>query len=159
MVGLGAEGKTSILYQMKMDELVKTIPTTGFNVDQVDYKELRFTIWDIGGQDKIRILWKHYYQNSDDIIFVVDSNDKERFELVRETLMLYLNEEELKDVDLLVFANKQDLNGAASPSEITNALELGKLKNIKWLFQGSSALTGQSLKEGLDWLSQALKKN
>ena len=156
MVGLDAAGKTSILYQMKMAELVKTIPTIGFNVEQLDYKGLRFTIWDVGGQDKIRVLWKHYYQNSDGIIFVVDSNDKERFEIVRETLLLCLNEEELKDAALLVFANKQDLNGAASPSELTKVLELGNLKNRKWLVQGSSALTGQGLKEGLDWLANAL---
>ena len=156
MVGLDAAGKTSILYQMKMAELVKTIPTIGFNVEQLDYKGLRFTIWDVGGQDKIRILWKHYYQNSDGIIFVVDSNDKERFEQVRETLLLCLSEEELKDAALLVFANKQDLNGATSPNELTNILEMGNLKKRKWLVQGSSAVSGQGLKEGLDWLANAL---
>ena len=156
MVGLDAAGKTSILYQMKMAELVKTIPTIGFNVEQLDYKGLRFTIWDVGGQDKIRVLWKHYYQNTDGIIFVVDSNDKERLEQVRETLALCLIEEELKDAALLIFANKQDLNGALAPNELTNALEMGNLKNRKWLVQGSSALTGQGLKEGLDWLANAL---
>ena len=76
MIGLDAAGKTSILYQLKMAELVKTIPTIGFNVEMLDYKGLRLTIWDVGGQDKIRILWKHYYQNTDGILFVVDSNDK-----------------------------------------------------------------------------------
>ena len=158
MVGLDAAGKTSILYQLKMSELVKTIPTIGFNVEQLDYKGLRFTIWDIGGQDKIRILWKHYYQNTDGIIFVVDSNDKERFETVREVLSLCLIEEELKGAALLVFANKQDLNGAASPNELTNALEMRKINNRKWLVQGSSAMNGQGLKEGLDWLASILLK-
>ena len=158
MIGLDAAGKTSILYQMKMAELVKTIPTIGFNVEQLDYKGLRFTIWDVGGQDKIRILWKHYYQNSDGIIFVIDSNDKERFETVRETLLLCLNEEELKDAALLIFANKQDINGAVSPSELTKILEMEKIRNRKWLVQGSSAISGQGLKEGLDWLANALLK-
>ena len=132
MIGLDAAGKTSILYQMKMAELVKTIPTIGFNVEQLDYKGLRFTIWDVGGQDKIRMLWKHYYQNSDGIIFVIDSNDKERFETVRETLLLCLNEEELKDAALLIFANKQDINGAVSPSELTKILEMEKIHNEKY---------------------------
>ena len=158
MIGLDAAGKTSILYQMKMAELVKTIPTIGFNVELVDYKGLRFTIWDVGGQDKIRILWKHYYQNTDGIIFVVDSNDKERLEKVRETLALCLIEEELKDAALLVFANKQDLNGAVSPNALTDILEMGKINNRRWLVQGSSALNGQGLKEGLDWLATVLLK-
>ena len=158
MIGLDAAGKTSILYQMKMAELVKTIPTIGFNVEQLDYKGLRFTIWDVGGQDKIRMLWKHYYQNSDGIIFVVDSNDKERFETVRETLLLCLNEEELKEAALLIFANKQDINGAAAPNELTKILEMEKIHNRKWLVQGNSAISGQGLKEGLDWLANALLK-
>ena len=129
MIGLDAAGKTSILYQLKMAELVKTIPTIGFNVEMLDYKGLKLTIWDVGGQDKIRILWKHYYQNTDGIIFVVDSNDKERLEKVRETLALCLIEEELKDAALLIFANKQDLNGAVSPNELTEILEMGKINN------------------------------
>ena len=158
MIGLDAAGKTSILYQLKMAELVKTIPTIGFNVEMLDYKGLKLTIWDVGGQDKIRILWKHYYQNTDGIIFVVDSNDKERFEQVKETLALCLIEEELKDAALLIFANKQDLNGAISPNELTNILEMGKINNRKWLVQGSSATSGQGLKEGLDWLATALLK-
>ena len=78
MVGLDAAGKTTILYQLKMGETVKTIPTIGFNVETLDYKGLNFTVWDVGGQDKIRVLWKHYYQNTDGLIFVVDSNDGER---------------------------------------------------------------------------------
>ena len=158
MIGLDAAGKTSILYQLKMAELVKTIPTIGFNVEMLDYKGLKLTIWDVGGQDKIRILWKHYYQNTDGIIFVVDSNDKERLEKVRETLALCLIEEELKDAALLIFANKQDLNGAVSPNELTEILEMGKINNRRWLVQGSSATTGQGLKEGLDWLANILLK-
>jgi small GTP-binding protein len=158
MIGLDAAGKTSILYQLKMAELVKTIPTIGFNVEMLDYKGLKLTIWDVGGQDKIRILWKHYYQNTDGIIFVVDSNDKERLEKVRETLALCLIEEELKDAALLIFANKQDLNGAVSPNELTEILEMGKINNRRWLVQGSSATSGQGLKEGLDWLANALLK-
>ena len=83
MVGLDAAGKTTILYQLKMGETVKTIPTIGFNVETLDYKGLNFTVWDVGGQDKIRVLWKHYYQNTDGLIFVVDSNDRERIEDAR----------------------------------------------------------------------------
>merc|ERR1711907_45124 len=78
MVGLDAAGKTTILYKLKLGEVVTTIPTIGFNVETVEYKNISFTVWDVGGQDKIRPLWRHYYQNTQGIIFVVDSNDRER---------------------------------------------------------------------------------
>ena len=72
-VGLDAAGKTTILYKLKLGEVVTTIPTIGFNVETVEYKNISFTVWDVGGQDKIRPLWRHYYQNTQGIIFVVDS--------------------------------------------------------------------------------------
>ena len=50
----------------------------GFNVETVEYKNISFTVWDVGGQDKIRPLWRHYFQNTQGLIFVVDSNDRER---------------------------------------------------------------------------------
>merc|ERR1712232_851476 len=78
MVGLDAAGKTTILYKLKLGEIVTTIPTIGFNVETVEYKNISFTVWDVGGQDKIRALWRHYYQNTQGVIFVVDSNDRDR---------------------------------------------------------------------------------
>lgn len=81
----------------------------GFNVETVEYKNIQFTVWDVGGQDKIRPLWRHYFQNTQGIIFVVDSNDRDRIVEAREELQRMLNEDELRDAILLVFANKQDL--------------------------------------------------
>ncbi len=57
MVGLDANGKTMLLYKLQLGDAVTTIPTIGFNVEKVLYKKLDMTIWDIGGQDKIRCLW------------------------------------------------------------------------------------------------------
>ncbi|XP_067880853.1 ADP-ribosylation factor 1-like 2 isoform X1 [Heterodontus francisci] len=108
MVGLDAAGKTTILYKLKLGEIVTTIPTIGFNVETVEYKNISFTVWDVGGQDKIRPLWRHYFQNTQGLIFVVDSNDRERVTEAREELMRMLTEDELKDAVLLVFANKQE---------------------------------------------------
>ena len=158
MVGLDAAGKTTILYQLKMNETVKTIPTIGFNVETLDYKGLNFTVWDVGGQDKIRVLWKHYYQNTDGLIFVVDSNDKDRVEDAAEELKKMLAEEELKDCVVLVMANKQDLKDAMTPNDVTEKLGLSQLKGRQWLVQGTSATTGQGLKEGLDWMAGVLLK-
>ena len=75
----------------------------------MEYKNIQFTVWDVGGQDKIRPLWRHYFQNTQGIIFVVDSNDRDRVVEAREELQRMLNEDELRDALLLVFANKQDL--------------------------------------------------
>jgi len=83
MLGLDAAGKTTILYKLKLGEVVSSVPTIGFNVECLEYKNIKFTVWDVGGQDKIRLLWKHYYQNTNGLIFVVDSLDKERIDLAK----------------------------------------------------------------------------
>merc|ERR1712231_9142 len=120
MVGLDAAGKATILYKLKLGEIVTTIPTIGFNVETVEYKNISFTVWDVGGQDKIRPLWRHYYQNTQGVIFVVDSNDRDRVGEARDELHRMLNDDELREAVLLVFANKQDLPNAMSASEVTD---------------------------------------
>jgi hypothetical protein len=86
MVGLDAAGKTTILYKLKLGEVVTTIPTIGFNVEAIEYGNLTLTVWDIGGQDKIRPLWRHYYSDTQGVIFVVDANDTERFGMAKDEL-------------------------------------------------------------------------
>jgi len=156
MVGLDAAGKTTILYKLKLGEIVTTIPTIGFNVETVEYKNINFNVWDVGGQDKIRPLWRHYFQNTQGLIFVVDSNDRERVKEARAELEKMLSEDELRDAALLVFANKQDLPNAMSVAELTDKLGLHALKR-KWFIQAACATTGDGLYEGLDWLSNSLK--
>jgi small GTP-binding protein len=158
MVGLDSAGKTTILYKLKLGEIVTTIPTIGFNVETIDYKNINFTVWDIGGQDKIRPLWKHYYQNTQGLIFVVDSNDRERMEENSEELQKLLQENELRDAAVLILANKQDLPNAMSVSEMTSKLKLHDITNRKWYIQSTCAITEDGLFEGLDWLSNSLTK-
>ncbi|MBA0668094.1 hypothetical protein Goklo_001058, partial [Gossypium klotzschianum] len=157
MVGLDAAGKTTILYKLKLGEIVTTIPTIGFNVETVEYKNISFTVWDVGGQDKIRPLWRHYFQNTQGLIFVVDSNDRDRVVEARDELHRMLNEvpDELRDAVLLVFANKQDLPNAMNAAEITDKLGLHSLRQRHWynLFPSTCATSGEGLYEGLDWLS------
>merc|ERR1712070_963212 len=97
MVGLDAAGKTTILYKLKLGEVITTIPTVGFNVEEVQYKNINFTVWDVGGQDKIRRLWRYYYQNTQGVIFVVDSNDRDRIEDAKDELTQILGEDEMRD--------------------------------------------------------------
>ncbi|UQC79961.1 ADP-ribosylation factor [Colletotrichum lupini] len=158
MVGLDAAGKTTILYKLKLGEIVTTIPTIGFNVETVEYKNIQFTVWDVGGQDKIRPLWRHYFQNTQGIIFVVDSNDRDRIVEAREELQRMLNEDELRDAILLVFANKQDLPNAMNAAEITDKLGLHSLRQRAWYIQSTCATSGDGLYEGLEWLATTLRK-
>uniref|UniRef100_A0A0E0Q5P8 ADP-ribosylation factor n=1 Tax=Oryza rufipogon TaxID=4529 RepID=A0A0E0Q5P8_ORYRU len=144
---------TTILYKLKLGEIVTTIPTIGFNVETVEYKNISFTVWDVGGQDKIRPLWRHYFQNTQGLIFVVDSNDRDRVVEARDELHRMLNEDELRDAVLLVFANKQDLPNAMNAAEITDKLGLHSLRQRHWYIQSTCATTGEGLYEGLDWLS------
>ena len=152
MLGFEAAGKASILYQMKIGKLTESIRTIDYNYKVIDYKGLNITFLDY--YDHFRV--KLFYEISDGIIFVVDSNEKETFEIARDILLECLNDERLKDAAFLIFANKQDLNGAISPIELTKILEIEKIKNRKWFVQGSSAVSGQGIKEGLDWLTDTL---
>lgn len=158
MVGLDAAGKTTILYKLKLGEIVTTIPTIGFNVETVDYKNISFTVWDVGGQDKIRPLWRHYFANTQGLIFVVDSNDRERINEAADELHRMVGEDELKDAIVLVFANKQDLPNALSASALTEKLKLNDIKGRPWYIQTCCATEGTGLYEGLDWLSNELGK-
>jgi len=156
MLGLDAAGKTTILYKMKLGEVVTTIPTVGFNVEILEYRNLSFTVWDIGGQDRIRPLWRHYYMGTHGLVFVVDSNDRDHIEDAREELMKVLSEPEMLDAVLLVFANKQDLPNSMSASEVTEKLGLQSLCHRQWFIQGACATADQGLHEGMDWLSRTL---
>ena len=135
MIGLDNAGKTTVLYKLKLGEVVTTLPTIGFNVETVEYKSISFTVWDVGGQDKIRPLWRHYFQNTEGLIFVVDSNDRERIAEARDELNRMLAEDELREAVLLVFANKQDLPHAMNPAEITDKLGLHNMRNRNWYIQ------------------------
>uniref|UniRef100_A0A286XZH0 Uncharacterized protein n=1 Tax=Cavia porcellus TaxID=10141 RepID=A0A286XZH0_CAVPO len=148
MVGLDAAGKTTILYKLKLGEIVTTIPTIGFNVETVEYKNISFTVWDnTQGKD-----WNC-------LIFVVDSNDRERVNEAREELTRMLAEDELRDAVLLVFVNKQDLPNAMNAAEITDKLGLHSLRQKNWYIQATCATSGDGLYEGLDWLSNQLKNH
>jgi len=157
ILGLDGAGKTTILYRLQVGEVVTTIPTIGFNVETVTYKNLKFQVWDLGGQTSIRPYWRCYYSNTDAVIYVVDSVDRERMGISKQELLSMLDEEELKNALLLVFANKQDMEQAMQPSEIALELGLAALKNRKWQIFKTSALKDIGLKEGMEWLCEALK--
>ncbi|KAG6472859.1 hypothetical protein ZIOFF_070337 [Zingiber officinale] len=158
MLGLDAAGKTTILYKLHIGEVLSTVPTIGFNVEKVQYKNVVFTVWDVGGQEKLRPLWRHYFSNTDALIYVVDSLDRERIGKAREEFQTIIRDPFMLNSVILVFANKQDLKGAMTPMEVSEGLGLYDLRNRTWHIQGTCALAGDGLYEGLDWLVTALKE-
>jgi len=155
MVGLDAAGKTTILYKLRLGEIVTTIPTIGFNVETVQYKNVSFTVWDIGGQHKIRPLWRHYYSGVDCVIFVVDGSDRDRIHEAKEELDAILDAQDLRESALLIYNNKQDLPNAMTATELIDKLELNRHgATRKWLVQPANARTGDGLYEGLEWVQQ-----
>ena len=156
MLGLDGAGKTTILYKLKVGEVVCTIPTIGFNVETVEYRDVTFTVWDVGGQDKIRKLWRHYYTGTHGIIFVVDCNDRHRIDTAREELGFIMDADEMRGAALLVYANKQDLPGAMNTTEVAEKLGLHGVRDREWYIQATCGVSGDGLYEGLNWLGDAV---
>jgi ADP-ribosylation factor 1/2 len=147
LLGLDNAGKTCILYKLKLNETITTIPTIGFNVETVTpYKGITFTVWDVGGQDKIRRLWRYYFQNTDGLFFVIDSADSSRMDESAEELHAILEDDCMRDVPVVLMANKQDLPNALSCSQIIKKLKLDKIKN-KWFINATNGLNGDGLFE------------
>ncbi|PHT42525.1 ADP-ribosylation factor-like protein 2 [Capsicum baccatum] len=112
-------------------------------------------IWDVGGQKTIRSYWRNYFEQTDGLVWVVDSSDLRRLDDCRYELHNLLKEERLSGASLLIFANKQDIKGALSPDEIAKVLNLEAMDNSRhWRIVGCSAYTGDGILEGFDWLVQ-----
>ncbi|XP_020784365.1 ADP-ribosylation factor-like protein 14 [Boleophthalmus pectinirostris] len=151
MLGLDGSGKTTLLYKLKFNESVWTVQTVGFNVESLDTdrSSLALTLWDIGGQRKMRPYWKHFYPDAAGVLFVVDSSDQKRLEEARKELHRALRYESLRGIPLVVLANKQELAGAQSAGALCEKLELrGVCEGRAWFIQPCSAATGMGLQEG-----------
>ena len=155
VLGLDSAGKTTMAYALT-SKVEMSIPTIGFNVAQAEVKTqmnvVNMTCWDVGGRDKLRPLWRHFYQNQDAIIFVVDCQDFDRIDEVEREIRQAVQEDMLIGKPLLIYANKQDLPGAMSSQELIEKLGLHGIRDRKWHVQESTMTTKQGLYEGLDWL-------
>uniref|UniRef100_A0A4W5JHW6 ADP-ribosylation factor-like protein 1 n=1 Tax=Hucho hucho TaxID=62062 RepID=A0A4W5JHW6_9TELE len=159
ILGLDGAGKTTILYRLQVGEVVTTIPIT-INLQYYTFSDLPFSffsVWDLGGQTSIRPYWRCYYSNTDAVIYVVDSSDRDRMGISKSELVAMLEEEELKKAILVVFANKQDMEQAMTPTEVANSLGLPALKDRKWQIFKTSATKGTGLDEAMEWLVESLK--
>ena len=103
-LGLDNAGKSTILFQLKDNQFKDTVPTVGLNVEQIKYRGLNYTLWDVSGQ--ATRLWKHYFDKINAIIFVVDSSDRDRIPKAQEELHKVIQDGDLNNVPILIFANK-----------------------------------------------------
>lgn len=169
MLGLDSAGKTTALYRLKFDSYLNTVPTIGFNCEKVKgvlgkAKGVTFLVWDVGGQEKLRPLWKSYTRCTDGIVFVLDSVDVERMEEAKMELIRTVKAPENSGVPILVLANKQDLRGAREPKELEKMLGLLELGSGSaggghlWHVQPACAITGDGLHEGIEVLYEMIMK-
>jgi ADP-ribosylation factor-like protein 2 len=154
ILGLDNAGKTSVMKKFCGEDVHTTDPTVGFNIKSLEYRGYTLNLWDIGGQKTIRAYWRNYFEQTDGIIWVVDSADRWRLEECRLQLREVLGQEKLAGASLLILANKQDLGGALSFQEIAKCLQLDSpdIAGRHITIVGCSAMTGEGLIEGVDWI-------
>lgn len=166
VIGLDSAGKTSLLYRLKLREFVETSPTKGFNMERIKVQighskanTTTFQVWDVGGQEKLRPLWKSYTRRMDGLVFVVDAAETERMEEAKVELHRITRSAENQGIPVLVLANKQDLDGALSSTEVEKVLGLHELSSSTLHHtEGCSALNGQGLQPGLEKLYEMIVK-
>ncbi len=152
MVGLDNAGKTTVVKRVNGESIDEISPTLGFNIKTMTYGDYSLNVWDVGGQKTLRAYWRNYYEATDGLIWVVDSADSRRMRDCAEALAGVLEEEKLAGASVLVFANKRDIRGAMDVDAIADALGLKRLVNRHWHIVGCSAVTGEGLLDGFDWL-------
>jgi len=158
MLGLDNAGKTTVVKKFNGEDVDSISPTLGFNIQTLEHKEYRLNVWDVGGQSSIRSYWRNYFEQTDGLIWVVDSADTQRLEDCKQELKALLQEERLAGATLLVLANKQDLHGALDSHQIKEFLDLDSIKTRHWQVLSCSATRGDGLLEGVDWMVSDVAK-
>ncbi|KFZ64447.1 ADP-ribosylation factor-like 11, partial [Antrostomus carolinensis] len=158
MLGLDFAGKSTLLYKLKTGQAVETCPTVGFNVESLQTPcHISFTLWDVGGQGSLQASWPDYLEDTNTLIFVLDSTDTARLPEAAAALEEALSHPSMAGVPVLLLANKQDMPGAVAPAELGERLRRGRLVSHRWVLRGCSAHTGQGLQEALAILGELLQ--
>lgn len=162
LLGLDGAGKSTLLFKLKYGELFRTVPTVGFNVETMEAKRggkrITLTVWDVGGQEKMRTHWRNFYQDTAGLLFAVDCRDAGRLDEAGRELERALRNEHLRGRPVVVLANKQDKEGALTATELTERFNLRKLCSDRdWYVQPCSGKTGAGLPEGFRRLAHLVK--
>eukprot|EP00286_Rhodomonas_abbreviata_P022612 CAMPEP_0181306334 /NCGR_PEP_ID=MMETSP1101-20121128/10240_1 /TAXON_ID=46948 /ORGANISM="Rhodomonas abbreviata, Strain Caron Lab Isolate" /LENGTH=203 /DNA_ID=CAMNT_0023412375 /DNA_START=191 /DNA_END=802 /DNA_ORIENTATION=+ len=159
LVGLDNAGKATFLYKFKMNQQENTLPAIGFSFDEVSHKNIRLSIWDVGGCQSYPP-WKGRYPTIDAVIFLVDSADSERFGEARVELQKMLNDDQLRNAPFLLLANKQAMPKASPVDVIVKELQLTRMPSTRrWRIEPTDVASGQGVYTGLNWLSDSLKSS
>mmetsp|Transcript_12816 Transcript_12816/g.17671 ORF Transcript_12816/g.17671 Transcript_12816/m.17671 type:complete len:202 (+) Transcript_12816:43-648(+) len=172
VLGVDNAGKTAFLEQLKTTYLGiqpfphdKLMSTVGLNIGKIELHDCKLIFWDLGGQQGLRSIWEKYFEEAHGIIYVIDSVDSEKLEDAKITLERILQHPSVPEiVPLLVLCNKQDISGARSPAEIALLLNLRNLQDDgssfgrKYHVQGISALRGDGIQSGIEWMTKTLKE-
>lgn len=157
VLGLDNAGKTAVLYALHLGEAIGyTVPTVGFNLEEVVVGNVSIKMWDLGGQEKLRALWPHYFGQADGVVFVIDSSDIDRIGQAKTELHTLLSHKELTGKPFLILANKQDLPRALNKENMINALDLKAVTWLKWQVVECTATKNSRAKLGLEWLAEQL---
>ena len=106
VLGLDNAGKTTILKKFKGEDIETISPTLGFDIQTFDFRGYKLNVWDVGGQTTIRSYWRNYFEQTDGLIWVVDSGDKQRLQDCKKELQNLLKQEKLAGASLQIFCNK-----------------------------------------------------
>lgn len=159
VLGLDNAGKSTIVKRIIKEDVMEVSPTFGFEIKTTTYHEFKIDLWDVGGQKSIRPYWQNCFEQTDAVIWVIDSTDIERLETSCQELFRTMSQSRLVSIPLLIFANKQDLPTAATKEEIETFLSLSRLKKNKSFVSKVSAYLGKGIEEGLNWLVNEIKEN
>jgi len=157
LLGLDNAGKTTILKALASEDVSHITPTQGFNIKSVQSQGILLNVWDIGGQKAIRPYWRNYFENTDVLIYVIDSADRARLEEAGLQLAELLEEEKLQNTPILVYANKQDPMNAQRSDKLIEQMKLDLIKDRDWQIQPCSALSGEGLSKGMEWIRKNIK--
>lgn len=131
----------------------------GFNVETIHpCRGVSLTVWDVGGQDHIRTLWHHYFDKVDGLVFVIDATDQRRLSSAKAELLAIFQHESMKQVPLVIIANKQDKPGALKKDDILRKLDMSNWSHGPYEIQEASALKGDGLTDAFTALTKLIPK-
>ncbi|TSK17914.1 ADP-ribosylation factor-like protein 11 [Bagarius yarrelli] len=159
LMGLDSSGKSTLLYRLQRGVIMETTPTIGFNVVTLELnKKTMLTVWDVGGQERLRSNWKHYLDGCKVLVFVIDASDRSRAEEAKIALKTILSDHNMEDIPLMVLANKTDVPNAMELNEVCQKLDLASCTERVWEIQTCSALKGQGLQQAFLTVAKLVQK-
>ncbi|KAK9141480.1 hypothetical protein Scep_008637 [Stephania cephalantha] len=166
ILGIDKAGKTTLLEKLKalysnLEGLPpdRIVPTVGLNIGRIEASKTKLIFWDLGGQVGLRTIWEKYYEEAHAVIYVIDASCPSRFEDSKSALEKVLRHPDLQGAPLLILANKQDIDGAVSSSELARYLDLKELDERLYMFEGVSAYDGTKIKDCIDWLVEVMERS